>query len=75
MSLSASPEVLDLCKQVVQTAQPVIEAVTSVHVPNSEILNYVAYAFLAGAVFSSVLHIVIGFVTDCLDGRKAVSHD
>ena len=36
--ISASPEVLDLCKQVVETAQPVIEAVTSVQVTNSNSL-------------------------------------
>lgn len=73
--ISASPEVLDICKQVVQTAQPVIEAVSSVHMTNSQILNYVAYAFLAGWIVSTVFNLLIGLVTDWLDGRKVASHD
>lgn len=73
--ISASPEVLDICKQVVQTAQPVIEAVSSAYMTNSQILNYVAYAFLAGWIVSTVFNLLIGLVTDWLDGRKVASHD
>lgn len=75
MSLSASPEVLDLCKQVVETAQPVIEAVTSVQVINSQILYYVACAFLAGWFIGTFFHVVTGLILDWLDAPKGASHD
>ena len=75
MSLSASPEVLDLCKQVVETAQPVIEAVTSVQATNSQILTYVFYGFIAGFIWNAILTVIFKLVADWLDARKVATHD
>ena len=75
MSLSASPEVLDLCKQVVQTAQPVIEAVTSVQATNSQIIQYVTYGFVAGWLFAAIIHVLIDFVVAWFEAPKAVRND
>ena len=73
--ISASPEDLDLCKQVVQTAQPVIEAVTSVQVTNSQILTYVFYGFIAGFIWNAILTVIFKLVADWLDARKVATHD
>ena len=73
--ISASPEVLDICKQVVQTAQPVIEAVSAIHVTNSQIIQYVTYGFVAGWLFAAIIHVLIDFVVAWLDAPKAVRND
>ena len=73
--ISASPEVMDVCKELVQTAQPVIEAVSAIHVTNSQIIQYVACAFLAGWFIGTFFHVVTGLILDWLDAPKGASHD
>ena len=73
--ISASPEVMDICKELVQTAQPVIEAVSAIHVTNSQIIQYVTYGFVAGLLFAAIIHVLIDFVVACLEAPKAVRND
>ena len=73
--ISASPEVMDVCKELVQTAQPVIEAVSAIHVTNSQIILYVTYGFVAGWLFAAIIHVLIDFVVACLEAPKAVRND
>ena len=73
--ISASPEVMDVCKELVQTAQPVIEAVSAIHVTNSQIIQYVTYGFVAGWLFAAIIHVLIDFVVAWLDASKAVRND
>lgn len=73
--ISASPEVMDVCKELVQTAQPVIEAVSAIHVTNSQIIQYVTYGFVAGWLFAAIIHVLIDFFVAWLEAPKAVRND
>ena len=75
MTISASPEVMDVCKELVQTAQPVIEAVSAIHVTNSQIIYYVSCAFLVGWFIGTFFHVVTGLILGWLDAPKAVRND
>lgn len=73
--ISASPEVMDICKELVQTTQPVIKAVSSIHVTNSQIIQYVIYGFVAGCLFAAIIHVLIDFVLAWFEAPKAVRND
>lgn len=56
--ISASPEVLELCKQVVTLG-------------NYDYLRFGVYAFAAGMVFSTVMSFVLSYVTDWFSAPSA----